>query len=137
MEFERGQFRITDSAEAVDIRFMTRALNTTYWAGSRTIETVRKSAKNSVILTLLDGDRPIGFTRIVGDYATFAWVCDVYLLPEYRGDGLGTWLVECTVKHPANDVPLSTLATRDAFGLYEKSGYAIYDRVMVRRRKKS
>jgi len=132
-EWTRGSFRITDDPAQVDLRFMTEALNTTYWAGERTYETVAKAAENSVTLTLFDGERPIGFSRMVGDGATFTWICDVYVLPEYRGQKLGTWLVERTVEHPFNQYRLSMLATRDAFTLYEKFGFKLYDRAMVRR----
>ena len=69
---------------------------------------------------------------MVGDGATYTWICDVFVDPGYRGQGLGVWLVECTVNHPFNDVRLSMLATRDAFTLYEKFDYTMYERAMTR-----
>jgi len=126
---------ITDDNDAVDLDYMATALNTTYWAEHRPYDVVEESVRNSVVLTLLDGDRAIGFSRIVGDGATFAWICDIYVDPTYRGRGLGVWLVECTASHPFNQVSLSMLATKDAFTLYKKFGYELYPRAMARFKK--
>jgi GNAT superfamily N-acetyltransferase len=133
VEWSRGDYRITDDKTLVNLDFMTESLNTTYWAGNRSRERIAKSVQNSVVLFMYHGDRPIGFSRIVGDDATFAWICDVYIHPDYRGQGLGVWLMECTQQHPACDVGANLLATRDAFSLYEKFGYVLFDRAMVRR----
>jgi len=135
MEWTRNEFLITDDNDAVDLDYMATALNTTYWAEHRPYDVVEESVRNSVVLTLLDGDRAIGFSRIVGDGATFAWICDIYVDPTYRGRGLGVWLVECTASHPFNQVSLSMLATKDAFTLYKKFGYELYPRAMARFKK--
>jgi GNAT superfamily N-acetyltransferase len=64
-----------------------------------------------------------GFARVVTDYATFAWLCDVFILPQYRQDGLGKWLVECIIQHPdLKQLRRFMLATRDAHELYRKYG---------------
>jgi len=70
---------------------------------------------------------------MVSDRATFAWLCDVFVLPEYRGQGLGSWLVGLTVHHPAAVDGLQLLATRDAHGLYEKHGFERRECMMRRR----
>jgi GNAT superfamily N-acetyltransferase len=123
MEWGKGEYTITDDQTQADIDFIHTSLNTTYWAENRSRETAEKSLRNSILLSLFHGDEQIGFTRIVGDDATFAWVCDVYIHPDHRGQGLGVWLMECTMAHPAMDVRLQLLATRDAHGLYEKFGF--------------
>jgi GNAT superfamily N-acetyltransferase len=82
---------------------------------------------------LFKGEEQIGFTRIVSDEATFAWVSDVFVHPDHRGKGLGVWLMECTMAHPVMDVTLQILATKDAQGLYEKFGFQ--RREMMFRRK--
>ena len=65
-----------------------------------------------------------GFSRVVTDGATFAWLCDVFVLPAYRGRGLATWLIDTVVAHPDLQVQRGfVLATRDAHGLYEKFGW--------------
>ena len=64
----------------------------------------------------------MGFARIVTDYATFAWLCDVFILESHRGRGLGKWLVECVVAHTDLQGMHLMLATRDAHELYRKYG---------------
>jgi GNAT superfamily N-acetyltransferase len=69
------------------------------------------------------GSQQVGFARIVTDYATFAWLCDVFIVPTHRGIGLGRWLVRCVVSHPdLQDIKVFLLATRDAHDLYRKYG---------------
>jgi GNAT superfamily N-acetyltransferase len=64
----------------------------------------------------------IGFARVVTDCATFAWLCDVFIIEDYRGQGLGKWLVECVVQHPElQGLRRMMLATRDAHELYSKN----------------
>ena len=133
MEWKKDNFYITDDKSLADIDFIHQSLKTTYWAEGRPREVVEKSIDNSVLLSLFHLEEQIGFTRIVSDYATFAWVCDVYVHPDYRGKGLGMWLSECTVNHPAMDVSLQILATRDAHGLYEKFGFMVRE-CMYRRK---
>jgi GNAT superfamily N-acetyltransferase len=72
----------------------------------------------------MQGDRQIGFARVISDYATIAYLGDVFVLAEYRGRGLGKWLVECVLSHPQlQGLRRWILATRDAHGLYEKYGF--------------
>src|SRR5688500_20385728 len=73
---------------------------------------------------LYQGDRQVGFARIVTDYATFAWVADVFVVPEHRGRGLSKWLMEVIVAHPKpQGFRRWVLATKDAHGLYEHIGF--------------
>jgi len=123
MKWKKGEYLITDDQSWADIDFIHTSLNTTYWAENRPRAVVEKSLAKSVLLSLFKGDEQIGFTRIVSDEATFAWVCDVFIHPDHRGIGLGVWLIECAVGHPAMDVPLQILATKDAHGLYQKFGF--------------
>jgi GNAT superfamily N-acetyltransferase len=133
MEWKKDEFLITDNQSAADIDFVHTSLNSTYWAENRTREVVEKSLEKSVLLSLFKGEEQIGFTRIVSDEATFAWVSDVFVHPDHRGKGLGVWLMECTMAHPVMDVTLQILATKDAQGLYEKFGFQ--RREMMFRRK--
>ena len=123
MEWKKDRFRITDDNALAEIDFVAEELNKTYWAEGRPRAIVEQSIRNSVMLSMFDESRPIGFARIVSDYCTFAWLCDVCVLPEYRGRGLGVWLMECVLAHPSTQVRLNLLATRDAHGLYSKFGY--------------
>jgi GNAT superfamily N-acetyltransferase len=73
---------------------------------------------------LLDGHRQVGFARVISDYATIAYLNDVFVLSEYRGRGLSKWLMECITSHPElQGLRRWMLATRDAHGLYEKFGF--------------
>jgi GNAT superfamily N-acetyltransferase len=123
MKWHKDNYLVTDDISVVDIDFVTEELNKTYWAEGRTREMVEESLKYSVMFSMFDGKRMIGFARVVTDYSTFAWLCDVYVHPDYRGNGLGVWLMECVYNHPSTEVWINLLATRDAHGLYEKFGF--------------
>jgi GNAT superfamily N-acetyltransferase len=86
---------------------------------------VEKAMANSICFGLFHGDDQIGLARVVTDRATYAYLCDVYVLEEFRGKGLGVWLMECVMGHPdLQGLRRFSLATRDAHGLYEKFGFA-------------
>jgi GNAT superfamily N-acetyltransferase len=123
MKWNKDSYSITDDNQVADIDFITEELNKTYWAEGRPRDIVEQSVRNSIMLNMFDRDRPIGFARIVSDYSTFAWLCDVYIHPEYRGKKLSVWLMECVLQHPSTHVRLNLLATRDAHPLYAKFGY--------------
>ena len=73
---------------------------------------------------MYDGLRQIGFARVISDYTTFAYIADVFIIPEYRGRKLSEWLMEVIVTHPElQGLRRWVLATRDAHGLYEKVGF--------------
>ncbi len=133
MEIQKGEYLITDDKCTIDIDFVVNGLHNTYWAEERTKEVIVKSIENSIFISLLKRKKQIGFARIVTDYATFAWIADVYIAPEYRGNDLGKFLVENTVDHEAiRDLRLRLLKTRDAYGLYEKYGFAKDDCMTIR-----
>lgn len=123
MKWKKGEYITTDDKSNVDVNYVHRTLNTTYWAAGRPKEIVKKSIENSVFLSVFKDGRQVGYSRVVSDNATFAWICDVYIDPEHRGSGLGKWLMRCTLKHPSAKVRINLLATKDAQGLYEKYGF--------------
>lgn len=95
-----------------------------YWAQGRPLAVVQTSLEHSLCFGLYAGDQQVGLARVVTDYATFGWLCDVFVLESYRGRGLGKWLVECVVAHPAlQEIRRLLLATRDAHGLYQQYGF--------------
>jgi GNAT superfamily N-acetyltransferase len=99
-------------------------LTRSYWAYGITRETVASSIANSLCFGLFDGSAQIGFARVISDRATFAYLCDVYVSEDYRGRGLGKWLLEVVTSHPdLKRLRRFVLATRDAHGLYEKFGF--------------
>lgn len=123
VRWEREGFRVTDDPGAVDVDFVVGVLHSTYWGADRPRGVIECSLQNSVVLSLFAGKEQIGLARLVSDRATFAWLADVYVHPDYRGRGLGTWLVGCALEHPAAQVGMNLLSTRDAHGLYEKFGF--------------
>lgn len=103
--------------------FVVPALRSTYWAEERPESLIGTSFENSVVLTVMDGVKPVGFARIVSDFSCFAWICDVYIDPPYRRRGLGKFLMSCVKAHPSTGVRMTVLATKDAHGLYEQYGF--------------
>ncbi|MEW6236603.1 MAG: GNAT family N-acetyltransferase [Candidatus Omnitrophota bacterium] len=123
MKWIKEDYWITDDKDRVDLDYIAASLQTTYWAKERPKALIEKSIENSFFLTLFKGERPIGFARIVSDCAVFAWLCDVFVDPDFRGGGLGKWLVQCALEHDSMHVKINLLATKDAHGLYEKFSF--------------
>jgi GNAT superfamily N-acetyltransferase len=95
-----------------------------YWAKGRSIETIRRSVEHSLPFGIYKGERQVGFARVVTDYATFAWIADVFVLEEFRGRGLSKWLMEVILAHPElQGFRRWVLATKDAQGLYRQFGF--------------
>jgi GNAT superfamily N-acetyltransferase len=81
--------------------------------------------ENSLCFGLYDQDKQVGIARVVTDYATFAWLCDVFIDEGYRGKGLGKWLVSVILSNPElKGVRRWLLITRDAHGLYRRFGFS-------------
>jgi GNAT superfamily N-acetyltransferase len=120
----RGHFRITTDVEAFDVDAIHAYLTRSFWAAGIPKQVVEKSLRDSLSWGLFDGERQIGFARMVTDRATFAYLCDVYVLEEYRGQGLGKWLMDEVMAHPEmQGLRRIMLVTRDAHGLYERHGF--------------
>ena len=121
-----GAHLISTARERLDLDAIHLYLSEkSYWARGRTYEQIARGVENSLPFGLYRGDEQVGFARVVSDWATFAWLADVYVLPEHRGLGLGKALVETVIEHPAvRGLPRVMLATADAHGLYERFGFA-------------
>ena len=96
-----------------------------YWAKGRSLKTIEKSIEHSLCFGVFDDENnQVGFARVVSDLAVFAWLMDVFILPNQRGKGLGKLLIKEIVNYPAlKDVKKWGLGTKDAHGLYEKFGF--------------
>ena len=125
-EWRRGEFLISTDRGRLDVGVIHDYLsNNSYWAAGRSVETVRRSIENSLAFGLYKGDEQIGFARVITDYATFAWLADVFVLEQFRGQGLGKWLVDVTLSHPQlQGFRRWVLATKDAHELYRPFGFA-------------
>lgn len=124
MEWTRDTFTVTDDRARLDRDVIRRFLASSYWAQNIPATTVDRSLDNALCFALLDGGRQIGFARVVSDRATFAYLGDVFVLPDYRGRGLAKWLVGCVLSHPElQGLRRWVLATRDAHELYRQLGF--------------
>ncbi|NGQ96739.1 GNAT family N-acetyltransferase [Brevibacillus sp. SYP-B805] len=125
MEWKHADFpyRISDDKELLVLDTIYELLQTSYWARHRSKETVAKSLENSLCFGVYEGDEQVAFMRVVTDYATFSWICDVIVHPDHRGKGLGKWMMQFLIEHPAVRHTNMMLGTRDAHGLYEQYGF--------------
>lgn len=120
-----GQFTVTCDPARLDRALIADFLASSYWAKGIPPATVERSLAHSICFALLDGERQVGFARVISDRATIAYLGDVFVLPEYRGRGLSKWLMECVTSHSElQGLRRWILATRDAHGLYEKFGFS-------------
>lgn len=122
---KRDNFEIEDDRSRLDVDAIHDFLsNESYWAGNRSRKQTETAIENSICFGVYHADRQIGFARVVSDKATFAYLGDVYILDEYRGQGLSKWLMQVIVDHPElQGLRRWVLATKDAHGLYEKYGF--------------
>ena len=120
-------YRIVEGKEKIKVEEVARLLKMTYWADTRPIEKIRKSMDNSECYGLfVEGiDQLIGFARVITDYATTYYLCDVIIDNEYQHNGLGKALVSHIASMPKYAELRGLLVTKDAHGLYEKYGYEI------------
>ena len=124
MEWTREGYTVSTDKSRLDIATIHAFLAEAYWSKGRTREAVVRSIANSALcFGLYAGQRQVGFARVVSDLVSHYWVCDVFVLPEYRRRGLATWMMECVVSSPELQGMRGILATRDARGLYEKVGF--------------
>jgi GNAT superfamily N-acetyltransferase len=101
-------------------------LSRAYWAKGRTPEVIARYLQHSLAFGLYDGERQIGLARIISDYTTFAYLCDVIIHEEYRGRGLSKWLMETIHSHPdLQGLHRWALITSDAHGLYQQFGWSL------------
>ena len=124
-EWRKADFVISTDRSRLNIEFIHSFLSTrAYWAIGRSLEVVQRAIANSLNFGVFDGSKQIGFARVVTDYATFGWVADVFIIDEYRGRGLGIWLIEVITSHPnLQGFRRWILATRDAHELYRRFGF--------------
>ena len=129
------RYRILDGRESMDLQDIIRLLKSTYWADRRSEEQIGRSVLNSSCygVYLEEEEKLVGFARVISDYATTYYLCDVVIDQDYRSKGLGTALVSYIESLPLYRGLRGVLITRDAHSLYRKFGYEVLDgRVMVK-----
>ena len=123
-EWTQGEYSISTDEARLDVDVIHHFLDSSYWASGRSIETIRRSIDHSLPFGVYKENQQVGFARVITDYATFAWIADVFILEEHQGRGLGKWLMEIILTHPElQGFRRWVLATKDAHDLYRKYGF--------------
>ena len=125
IETHKEEFTISTDKNKLDILSIHKFLsNETDWSNGIPLNTVKLSIENSLNFGLYYKNKQIGFARIISDYATIAYLGDVYILKEYRGNGLSKWLINEIMKHPnLQGLRRWILLTDTAEWLYKKVGF--------------
>jgi GNAT superfamily N-acetyltransferase len=123
VNWQRDAYELSDDKSRLDLNIICALLGGTYWASDRPRAVMKRAVQNSVCFGLYHEGRQVGFARAITDFATFAYLGDVIIAPEHRGHGLGKWMMECVLAHPALQTTTQCLRTRDAHGLYEPFGF--------------
>jgi len=125
LSYRRGDFVISTDPDRLDLDLIYGFLTNCYWAKGIPRDVVERSVEHSLCFGIYDGSgAQVGFARVVSDFATIAYLGDVFVLESHRGCGLGKWMMECIVQHPAlQGLRRWILLTRDAHGLYSQFGF--------------
>ena len=120
----RGEYELSDEQARLDVDAIHAILTGTYWSTGIPRETVARALANSLAFAVYHRGGTVGVARFVTDRATFAWLADVFVLPNHRGHGLATWLVGTALTHPdLAGLRRVLLATRDMHKLYARFGF--------------
>ena len=123
MDTNFGEYKFSDKKNLILIDKVCELLGNSYWANNRKKEITIKAIENSLCIGIYLKEEMVGFARIVTDYATMYWLCDVIIDEKHRKNGLGKKLIEVITNMKELDGMFGLLATRDAHGLYEKYGF--------------
>ncbi len=123
-ESHRENYFISTDPALLDVDAICDFLTRAYWAQGRPRERTERALKNSLVFGVYEGSRQIGVARVISDYSIFAYLCDVFIHEDYRGHGLGKWLMQTIFSHPdLKDIHRWVLVTNDAHGLYKQYGF--------------
>lgn len=119
------EYQIRTGIDAMDRRVIYEYISQSYWAQGISPEILNRALENSLCFGVFTSDgQQVGFARAITDKATFAYLADIFILPEHQGKGLGKWLVQSLLAHPTlQGLRRSMLATKDAHGLYKQFGF--------------
>ena len=134
-EITEGEFLISTDFNKIQLDVIHHYLSQeSYWAQNIPFEVVEKSAKNSLCFGVYHQNKQIGFARVTTDKSTFAYLADVFIIKEYRGNGLSKWLIKTIHSHhDLQGLRRWMLGTKDAHGLYRQFGWTeIPDDLMPR-----
>ncbi|MDB5109113.1 MAG: acetyltransferase family protein [Mucilaginibacter sp.] len=123
--FIKKGYQISTTKSLLNFDVIYQYLNEdSYWAKGMPFEKLKMAIENSICFGIYHQNRQAGFARVVTDKATFAYICDVFVLPDFRGQGLSKWLIQTIVEYPElKGLRRWSLATADAHGLYSQFGF--------------
>ena len=122
--WHRAPFEISTDKARLDVALIHENLARSYWSSGIQREVVERAIANSVCFGAYHAREQVGFARVVSDCATFAYLCDVFVVAAWRGRGISKFLMECVKAHPdLQRLRRWMLATRDAHGLYAQFGF--------------
>jgi GNAT superfamily N-acetyltransferase len=123
-DITNGSYSLTADRRRIDVDAVHAFLTRSFWARGISKELVAKSIDHSLCFGVFHEATQVAFARVVTDYSTYAYLCDVYVLEEQRDKGLGKWMMEFVMKHPdLQGLRRFQLVTRDAHGLYTRFGF--------------
>lgn len=116
--------QITTDKSLLQLELIHDFLKKTYWAKGRTLEQVKKTVDNNLCFGVYLDGKQIGFARVCTDYVVFAYLMDVFILPDHRGKGFSKELMRFILEHPdLKTCKVWMLKTSDAHELYKKFGF--------------
>lgn len=128
-EHRKGDYLISTDRSKIDLNSVHDFLTHSYWAENISKTIVQKSIDNSLCFAVYHRQDIVGFARVISDFATFAYLADVFILPVQRGNGLSKLLMQVIIDHPdLQGLRRFILATKDAHGLYGQFGFKPFDK---------
>jgi GNAT superfamily N-acetyltransferase len=122
--YTRGAYTISTDPARLDLDVIHGYIDRSYWAAGRPRDLMARALRHSLNFGVYHGETQVGLGRVITDYTTYAYLCDVFILEEHQGQALGKWLIEVITQYPAlATVGRFMLATRDAHGLYTQYGF--------------
>lgn len=123
-ETHHENYLISTDPALLDVDVICDFLTRAYWSQGRPRERTERALGNSLVFGMYDDSHQIGLARVISDYSIFAYLCDVFIHEDYRGQGLGKWLIKTILSYPdLSDIRRWVLVTNDAHGLYKQYGF--------------
>ena len=124
LEQRHNHFLLSTDPARLDVSLIHSFLTDCYWAKGISLEIVAHSIRNSLCFGVYANDQQVGFARVISDFATYAYIGDVFIVESFRGHGLGKWMMKAIMQHPRlQGLRRWSLLTRDAHGLYAQFGF--------------
>ncbi|HEY5270704.1 MAG TPA: GNAT family N-acetyltransferase [Anaerolineales bacterium] len=124
IEAHKDQLTISSDPQRLDLDAVCDLLGGVFWAKDRSRAVIQASLEHSLVFDVYEGQEQVAMARVISDFATFAWVDDVIVREDRRGQGIGKWLMKIILTHPdLQGLRRWALVTRDAHGLYRQVGF--------------